>query len=130
MASTHGPRALYSRLGDSIAHWEDDALVIETVGLPDADRRRAFPQLLVPGGATVIERLTPISDAKSLYQFTVIDPKTYAAPWLGEILVVSDQTAPLRVLLPPRGNYSLPNILSGARHDEATAKAALVAPAT
>ncbi len=34
-SATHSPKALTSALGDSIARWEGDTLVIETVGQPD-----------------------------------------------------------------------------------------------
>jgi hypothetical protein len=121
LAKDHAPKVLWSRLGDSIARWEGETLVIETVGLPDADRFRVAPTLLVPGAATVIERLTPISDRELLYQFTVVDPATYSAPWLGEF---SWFRTDLRMFEHAchEGNYSLPNVLSGARHEEAVAK--------
>jgi hypothetical protein len=119
----HLPKVLWSRLGDSIGHWEGDTLVIETVGMPDADRFRIAPTLLVPGDATVIERLTPISDREMLYQFTVVDPKTYAAPWLGEFSWFRTEKAMYESAC-HEGNYSLPNVLAGARHEEAVAKAA------
>jgi hypothetical protein len=122
----HAPRVLWSRLGDSIGHWEGDTLVIETVGQPDADRHRIAPTLIVPGDATVIERLTPISDRELLYQFTVIDPKIYAGPWLGEFSWFRTDK-PMYEHACHEGNYSLPNILAGARHEEALAKAAAAA---
>jgi hypothetical protein len=123
LGRTHGPRVLWSRLGDSVGHWEGKTLVIETVGLPDSDRVRIAPMLLVPGEATVIERLTPISDKELLYQFTVVDPKTYAAPWLGEFSWFRTGK-PMYEHACHEGNYSLANILAGARHEEAVAKAA------
>ena len=126
LAKTHAPKVTWSRLGDSIAHWEGETLVIETIGQPDADRVHTAPTLLVPGDATVIERLTPISDKELLYQFTVIDPKVYAAPWMGEF---SWFRTKLRMYEHAchEGNYSLPNILAGARHEEAVAKTATAA---
>ena len=111
------------RMGNSIGHWEGETLVIETIGLPDADRLRIVPHLIVPGAAKVIERLTPISDRELLYQFTVVDPKTYTAPWLGEFSWYRTDK-PMYEHACHEGNYSLPNILAGARHDEAVAKAA------
>ena len=122
MTKTHAPRVLWSQLGDSIGRWEGDTLVIETVGMPDADRVRLAPTLIVPGDATVIERLTPISDVELLYQFTVLDPKTYAAPWLGEFSWFRTKL-PMYEHACHEGNYSLPNILAGARHEEAAAQA-------
>ncbi len=120
-AAAHGPRATQtSQLGDSIAHWEGDTLVIETVAQPDSNRRHAFPTLLVPGEATVIERLTRVSKTELDYQFTVIDPKTFTGPWLGEFSW-SASSQPMYEHACHEGNYSLPNILAGARHAEAQA---------
>lgn len=123
LTKVHAPRALWSRLGDSIGHWEGRTLVIETVGMPDSDRVRLAPNLIVPGAATVIERLTPISDRELLYQFTVVDPKVYTAPWLGEFSWFRTDK-PMYEHACHEGNYSLPNVLAGARHEEAVAKAA------
>jgi hypothetical protein len=122
LTKTHGPKILWPPLGDSIAHWEHDTLVIETVGMPDADRFHIAPNLIVPGDATVIERLTPISDRELLYQFTVIDPKTFTAPWLGEFSWFRTDRLMYEHAC-HEGNYSLPNILAGARHEEAVARA-------
>lgn len=119
----HRPKVLHGRIGDSIGHWEGKTLVIETIGLPDADRDRFPPALIVPGELTVIERLTPVSDKELLYQFTVVDPKTYTAPWLGEFSWFRT-TKRIYESACHEGNYSLPNILAGARHEEAVAKAA------
>jgi hypothetical protein len=126
-AATHGPKAITTQLGDSIARWEGDTLVIETVGMPDANRRHNFPALLVPGDATVIERLTRVSPSELNYQFTVVDPKTFTGPWLGEFSWVAT-SQPMFEHACHEGNYSLPNILAGARHEEA-AKAAAAAGA-
>jgi hypothetical protein len=118
-AAAHAPRAtLPTQLGDSIGRWEGDTLVIETVGQPDANRRHAFPTLLVSGEATVIERLTRVSKDELDYQFTVVDPKTFAAPWLGEFAWFRSNQAMYEHAC-HEGNYSLPNILAGARRNEA-----------
>jgi hypothetical protein len=124
----HGPKALYGHLGDSIGHWEGRTLVIETIGMPDGDRDRFFPVLVVPGEAKVIERLSAISDKELLYQFTVVDPKTYTAPWLGEFSW-HRTTKAIYESACHEGNYGLPNILAGARYEERTAKAAPAATA-
>lgn len=119
----HRPKAVAWSLGDSVGHWDGPTLVIETVGLPDSERKRGFPNYLVPGSATVIERLTPVSDRELLYQFTVVDPKTYAAPWLAEFSWYrTDQ--PVHEHACHEGNYSLANELAGARYEESRARAA------
>ena len=127
LTTTHAPRATWSRMGDSIGHWEGRTLVIETVGQPDADRDRIAPTLIVSGEAKVIERFTPLSNRELLYQFTVVDPKVYSAPWLGEFSWFrTDQLMYEHAC--HEGNYSLPNVLAGARHEEAVAKAAAAGP--
>jgi hypothetical protein len=123
LGKAHAPKLTWSRLGDSVGRWEGRTLVIETLGMPDSDRVRIAPTLLVPGDAKVIERLTPISDRELLYQFTVVDPKTYAAPWLGEFSWYRTDKAMYESAC-HEGNYSLPNVLAGARHEEAVAKPA------
>jgi hypothetical protein len=123
ITNKHAPRLTWTRMGDSIGRWEGETLVIETIGQPDDDRVHIAPMLIVPGDATVIERLTPISDRELLYQFTIVDPKVYAAPWLGEFSWFRTDK-PMYESACHEGNYSLPNILAGARHAEAVAKAA------
>ena len=123
ITDTHGPRSAFSRMGDSIGRWEGDTLVVETIGLPESDSFRIGPVFLVSGAAKVTERFTAISGKELLYQFTVDDPKTYTAPWRGEF---SWYRTPKLMYEHAchEGNYSLPNILAGARHEEAAAKAA------
>ena len=119
----HGPKALWGRMGDSIGRWEGDTLVVETVGQPDDDRFRLAPFLIVSGEAIVVERFTPVSDRELLYQFTVIDPKVFTAPWMAEFSWYRT-TRPMYEHACHEGNYSLPNILAGARHEEAVRAAA------
>lgn len=130
LSDHHANPALAPRLGDSIAHWEGDTLVIETVGSPAFDAVRDEPMnVVVNPDATVIERLTRLSRDELLYQFTVIDPKTYSTPWLAEYSL-----HPTAMRLFPyschEGNYSLPNILKGQRvKDRTPAPPAPIKPA-
>jgi hypothetical protein len=129
LTNAHAPRSMWTRMGDSIGHWEGATLVIETIGQPDADRDHIVPFLIVSGEATVIERLTPVSNRELLYQFTVVDPKVYAAPWLGEFSWFRTDM-PMYEHACHEGNYSLPNVLAGARHEEAMAMAKAKTAAT
>ena len=113
----HGPLMQASALGDAIAHWEGDTLVIETIGMPAKDALRPFPTLFVPATAKVIERYTRVSKTELLYQYTVVDPSIYTAPWLAEYSLYS-QARPIYEFACHEGNYSLPNILAGARRAE------------
>ena len=113
-AKDHGPAKLTGPLGDAIARWEGDTLVIETIRLPSADAVRPFPVLLVPKSAVVEERYTRVGPRELLYQYTVRDPAIYTGPWLAEYSL-SRQAHPILEFACHEGNYSLPNILSGAR---------------
>ena len=113
----HGPLLQASAMGDAIAHWEGDTLVIETVGMPAKDSLRAFPFLFVPASAKVIERYTRVSKTELLYQYTVIDPAIYTGPWLAEYSLYATPK-PIFEFACHEGNYSLPNILAGARAAE------------
>jgi hypothetical protein len=113
----HGPLMQVSALGDAIAHWEGETLVIETIGMPAKDLLRPFPTLFVPATAKVIERYTRVSKTELLYQYTVVDPAIYTGPWLAEYSLFAT-AKPLYEFACHEGNYSLPNILAGARHAE------------
>ena len=119
----HQPAQVHSVLGDSIARWEGDTLVIETVGLPAEDRVRPFPRFIVSADATVVERYTRVTADELLYQFTVIDPAVYEAEWLGEYSLrrTDERMYPHAC---HEGNYSLENILKAARQAEMRAAAA------
>jgi hypothetical protein len=105
-----------SQMGDGIARWDGDTLVIETVGFaPNNLKRFAFPSvLLLTEKSRVIERYTRVSKDELIYQFTVEDPSLYAAPWMGEYSLFR---AGFRMYPSGchEGNYSLPNILAGQR---------------
>jgi hypothetical protein len=123
LTDKHGPKLFDGPLGDSIARWEGETLVIETVRLPAADSVRPLPTLLVPPSAVVEERYTRVSDKELLYQYTVKDAAIYSGPWLAEYSLYR-QKQPLLEFACHEGNYSLPNILAGARFKEREAAAA------
>ncbi|MBK8838613.1 MAG: hypothetical protein IPO30_07960 [Hyphomonadaceae bacterium] len=113
-ANTHKPKVLHTALGDSIARWEGETLVVETVSLPEVDRVRLVSNLVVTKNSKVIERLTRLSDNELLYQYTVEDPAIYTAPWSAEYsLYRTDQR--MFESSCHEGNYALSNILKGGR---------------
>ena len=74
-----GPTAIRKWLGDSIARWEGDTLVVETTNFNDKTRFRGSSEQL-----KVTERFTRVDDRTLLYRFTIEDPTTWARPWTGE----------------------------------------------
>jgi hypothetical protein len=117
-ATAHRPGTETSTFGDAIARWDGDTLVIETVRMPQRDVLRLFPVMLVSSDATVIEKYRRIGPDELLYQYTVIDPKIYARPWLAEY-ALGRAKAPIYEFACHEGNYSLPSILRAARAAEA-----------
>jgi hypothetical protein len=120
--AAHRSKELGPSMGDSIARWEGDTLVIETISLPASSRMRIVPRFIVSAESTVIERYTRLSKDELLYQYTVVDPKVYSAPWLAEhSLYRSDER-----MYPAEcheANYSLPGILRGGQRLAARTKA-------
>lgn len=122
LTDRHKPKELHSWLGDSIAHWEGETLVVETINQPANDRVRFFSNLVVSPDSKVIERFTRLSDDELLYQYTIEDPAIYTAPWLAEYsLYRTDQRMFEHAC--HEGNHSLPNILLAQRLKEARAAA-------
>ena len=114
-AAAHAPTGPDTWYGDSIARWDGDTLVIETIRQRQGEAIRGlFQKFLVNADAKVIERFTRLTKDELLYQFTVEDPKVYTAPWLAEYSLYAANTG----MFPSpchEHNYSLPNILLGQR---------------
>jgi len=114
-ADEHSNEDLQPWFGDSIARYEGDTLVIETI--------KPYPlqgSYISPTGK-VTERLTRWSDNEIFYEFTVEDPAIYTETWGGE-LSFHKETALFEYAC-HEGNYSLPGILAGARRAEMDALA-------
>ena len=116
----HRPTSFRSDLGDAIARWEGDTLVIETINLHFMDRTRVFPTLFLTPRSKVIEKLTRVGPKELLYQYTIEDPAIYSAPWLAEYSFYLSNK-PLYEFGCHEGNYSLPNIMRAARVADARA---------
>lgn len=81
------PPAMHRWMGDSIAHWEGETLVVETLGFVPGDAFKPSAPILISENAHVTERLTRISAGEILYRFTVEDPETFSQPWTGEMIL-------------------------------------------
>ena len=108
--------ALRPWFGDSWGRWEGDTLVVETTnlnpyqtlsGVPPSTERR------------VIERFTRVDEDTIHYEFTIDDPTMYTAAWGGEVPFERFNDL-LYGYACHEGNYSMANVLSGARYEERT----------
>ena len=115
IAGERRPTELTPWLGDSVANWDGDTLVIETINLhPQQAPRNAAP---LSDDGSITERFTRIADDQILYQFTVTDPIYYTQTWGGEMTFNATDTMPYEYAC-HEGNYGLPGILAGARRLE------------
>jgi hypothetical protein len=125
----HGPVSRW--MGDTVGWWQGEAFVMETTNFAPAQSLRTYPlgKLYLSPDAVVTERLERASPSQILYSYTVVDPANYTQPWRGE-MPLNASKGPIYEYACHEGNYSLPNILAGARAGERAAAAALAASET
>jgi hypothetical protein len=105
--------------GDSRGRWEGDTLVVETANFNDKAAIQGSSESL-----RVVERFTPVSADRILYQFTMDDPSTWTRPWSAELPMMKIEGRQFEYAC-HEGNYGLVNTLKGARaSDKKTAGAA------
>ncbi|MGH9145977.1 MAG: hypothetical protein ACRD1Q_04660 [Vicinamibacterales bacterium] len=98
--------------GESRGRWEGDTLVVETINF-----RRETSLQGSTADTRLVERFTRVDDDTIKYEFTVSDPNSYTKPWSAVVPFVR-MTEPLFEYACHEGNYSLTNILAGARAKE------------
>ena len=105
--------------------WEGDTLVVETTNFVDkTEYRWANPWRMPTETMRLVERFTLV-DAQTLdYELTIEDPAKFTRPWTISNPLTTDQASrgvtqgPLYEYACHEGNYSLQNVLSGARAEE------------
>lgn len=107
-------------MGDSVGHYEDNTLVVETTNFHLQQNLRSSLDHRFYGSPQmrVTERFTRVSDDVILYQFTVEDPENYSQPWSGELPMNRTDDSVYEYAC-HEGNYAMPGILAGARRAEA-----------
>ena len=101
-------------MGDSVAYWEGDTLVVKTRDFhPQQSFRGSSEELLIT------ERFSLQDDDKIKYAFTLEDPLSYTQPWTGEIAMNRKPAGEVMYEYAcHEGNYAFPGILGGARRQE------------
>ena len=108
-------------LGDSRGHWEGDTLVVETTNFNDKGNDRSSTVFGTGENLRLVERFTRVSADTIDYRFTVDDPTTYLDSWTAAI-PMNRVDGPIFEYACHEGNYSVPNMLRGARAGEGAAK--------
>ncbi len=115
MDSQHLPKNMTKWLGDSVGHWEGDTLVVDTTNFTNKTHYQgATPDL------HVVERFKRVDEHTVLYRFTVEDPNVFSKPWTAEYPFLSTKDSIYEYAC-HEGNYAMPDILGGARKDDAAA---------
>jgi len=112
-ARGHNSGRLRSYGGDSIARWDGDTLVVDTINfLPQVNYRGANANL------HLIERFRRIAPRIVDFTVTVDDATTWTRPWSFSIPLTEDDGQPIFEYACHEGNYGLRNILSAGRSDD------------
>jgi hypothetical protein len=111
----HLPPAIRKWLGDSVGHWENNTLVVDTTNFTDQTHFRGSDRSL-----HLIERFTRTGPETILYQSIVDDPTAFAKPWTAELPMVRS-AGPMYEFACHEGNFALGRMLSIARQAETAA---------
>ena len=110
------PDALVSLAGDSVAHWEENTLVVVTT--------KIRPQLAPPGGPSfnqdrrVTERFSLIGPDQISYESVLEDSAMLTAPVRAQYTMIRTNHTMFESAC-HEGNYSIPGMMLGARYMEA-----------
>jgi hypothetical protein len=107
----HAGDSLRLWMGSSRGRWDGDTLVVETANFRPGVFRSASEQL------RLVERFTRADAHTLMYEFTVTDPLTWTRPWTAQVPMMKSDARIFEYAC-HEGNYSLPNILAGARKAE------------
>ena len=113
IGGTHPPAHVQLWLGDSIGRWEGNTLVVDTTNFSERTHFRGSGTRL-----HVVERFTRTSATAIDYRFTVEDPETWARPWSAAVPFRATAERMFEYAC-HEANYSLSNVLRGARAEEA-----------
>lgn len=112
-------------MGDSIAYWEEETLVIETRNFHDRGmianssangRLRGIP---TTEDLLIEERFTRISEDTIIWEARITDPEIYTQPFTVSMPLTRDPDYVMYEYACHEGNYGIQNILSAGREREA-----------
>ena len=114
--------------GDVRGRWEGDTLVVESTRFADRTADRWAQTWRMPTATMrLVERFTRVDASTLLYEFTLTDPAKFTRPWSVRLPLTTNQASrgvtegPLYEYACHEGNYSLANVLRGARAEERSA---------
>ena len=105
--------------------WEEDTLVVESMHFVDKTSERWAATWRMPTETMhLVERFSRVDHDTLEYEFTLTDPSKFTRPWSARIPLTTNQAArgvtegPLYEYACHEGNYSIVNVLRGARTED------------
>jgi hypothetical protein len=117
----HVGESIRSYLGDSRGHWDGNSLVVETTNFLDDTTsigRNGSNAISTSDALRLIERFTRVDPDTMHYELTVDDPKIFTRPWKIAFPITQEGGYELFEYTCHEANYSMANMLSGARAQE------------
>ena len=111
----HLPPHIRQWMGDSRGRWEGDTLVVDTTNLTDQTMFKGSGKNML-----VVERIRRLDAGTLLYEYTIDDPESFVRPWTA-VFPMRKSEGPIFEYACHEGNYSMFNLLSGARAEEKAA---------
>ena len=108
-------------MGDSVARWEGDTLVVETTNYNDrgmiasssaGGRLKGVP---ITENLHVVERFTRVDEGTIIWSATITDPEIYTQPFTISMPLTRDNEYVMYEYACHEGNYAVPNTLSAGR---------------
>ena len=109
----HLPPRIRQWMGDSRGRGEGDTLVVNTSNLTDETMFKGSGMHM-----RVTERFRRLDADTLLYEYTINDPESFVRPWTA-VFPMRRTEAPIFEYACHEGNYSMFNMLAGARAEEA-----------
>jgi hypothetical protein len=104
-------------MGDARGYWEGDSLVVESRNF----RERSVYRNANPYSLRIVERFLRTSGTSVEWSVTIDDPKTWTKPWTFTLPLTMNESEPVLEYACHEGNYSMRNMLSASRAEEAAA---------
>ena len=111
-------------MGDSVAHWEGETLVVETTNFNDrgmiANSSAGGRLKGVPASEQlhVVERFNRVSEGTIIWEATMTDPEAFSSPVTISMPLTLENDYQMYEYACHEGNYAIPNILSAGRARE------------
>ena len=114
----HIPSSVRQWWGDSRGRWEGDTLVVEVTNFSEKTLGNQQPMGSYRGGGRtqhLLERYKRTGANELMYTVTLTDPEAFTTPWTMEIPLAKDENYKMFEYACHEGNYSIVNMLKGAR---------------